>query len=180
MTVWWMKEQLTFRVLPTEASESLANNNQTLLRIQTLFSEVWYRWIISSIHLNKWNSSCGVELRGAGAQLTSAEVLLVDSEAACAPDGPGGLKQRLTAGDHPRNGVHRRHGVLHVLLVVVPVEKDIGILWKAKVSAKVVDTLHSPFTGIIYQRTLINIWDKMGGKTRWIINVDKNIWKTHI
>lgn len=95
-----------------------------------------------------------VELRGAGARLTSAEVLLVHSEAACAPDGPGRLKQRLAAGDHPLYGVHRRDGVL---LVVVSVEKDVGALWKAEVSAKVVDTLHSPFTGIIYQRTLIYI-----------------------
>lgn len=93
----------------------------------------------------------GVELRGAGAHLTSAEVLLVDSEAACAPDGPGGLKQRLAAGDHSRDGIHRRDGV------VVPVEKDIGILWKAEVSTKVVDALHPPFTGVIYQCALINI-----------------------
>lgn len=98
-----------------------------------------------------------VGLRGAGAHLTSAEVLLVDSEATCAPDGPGGLKQRLAAGDHSRDGIHRRDGVLHFLLVVVPVEKDIGILWKTEVSTKVVDALHPPFTGVIYQCALINI-----------------------
>lgn len=103
-----------------------------------------------------------------GLELTSAEVLLVHSEAACAPDGPGGLKQCLAAGDHPWDGVHRRDGVLHLLLVVVPVEKDVGVLWKAEVSAKVVDTLHSPFTGIIYQRTLINIWGRMGKKTHLV------------
>lgn len=52
-----MNEQLTFRVLPTKAPESLANNNQKKC-IQTLFSEV-YRRIISTIHVIKWNSPCG-------------------------------------------------------------------------------------------------------------------------
>ena len=146
-----------------------------LLCIQTLFSEVWYRWIIGTSHLHKGNSSFGVEFRRAEAQLTSAEVLLVHTEAACAPDGPGGLKQGLAAGDHPRDGVHRRDRIWHLLSVVVPVEKDVGVLWKAEVSAKVVDTLHSPFTGIIYQRTLINIWGNMGKSPRWIINVDQNM-----
>lgn len=104
-----------------------------------------------------WRGGGGVEVQGAAAGLTSAEVLLVHGEAARAPDGPGGLEHRLAAGDHSRDGVRRREGVLHLLLVVVPVEKDVGVLRKAEVSAKVVDTLHSPFTGIFYQHTLINI-----------------------
>lgn len=118
-------------------------------------SSVPFIWINGIPHV--WWGGGGVEERGAAARLTSAEVLLVRGEAARAPDGPGGLEHCLPAGDHSRDGVHRRDGVLHLLLVVVPVEKDVGVLWKAEVSAKVVDTLHSPFTGIFYQRTLINI-----------------------
>lgn len=152
-----MNEPLTFRVWTTEAPESLANNNQKLLCIRRLFfPEVWssvpFTWINGIPHVGG-----GVEVRGAAAQLTSAEVLLVHAEAARAPDGPGGLEHCLAAGDHSRDDVHGRDGVLHLLLVVVPVEKDVGVLWKAEVSAKVVDTLHSPFTGIFYQRTLVNI-----------------------
>lgn len=41
------------------------------------------------------------ELRAAGAQLTSAEVLIVHGEAARTPDVPAGLRHRLAAGKHP-------------------------------------------------------------------------------
>lgn len=107
-----------------------------------------------------------VELRAAGARLTSAEILLIPSEAACAPGGPSGLGQRLAAGEHPpdlaRCG-HGRDGVWHRLLVTVLADVDDGVLWKAEVSAEVVDTLHPSFTGIIYQSTLINVCRQKGG-----------------
>lgn len=93
------------------------------------------------------------ELRAAGAQLTSAEVLLVHGEAVCALDVPAGLRHRLTAGEHPsdlaRPDAGPREDRVRRLLAV-RVEDDDGALWKAEVSAKVVDTLHPPFTGIVY------------------------------
>lgn len=95
------------------------------------------------------------ELRAAGAQLTSAEVLLVHGEAAGAPDVPGGLRHRLAAGEHPSDGVRPDAGprgdrVRRGRLVAVLADVDDGVLWKAEVSAEVVETLHPPFTGIIY------------------------------
>lgn len=99
-------------------------------------------------------------------QLTSAEVLLIHGEAACAPGEPSGLGQHLAAGEHPpdlaRCG-HGRDGVWHRLLVTVLADVDDGVLRKAEVSAKVVDTLHPSFTGIIYQSTLINVCKQRKG-----------------
>lgn len=95
-----------------------------------------------------------VELRAAGAQLTFAEVLIVHSEAARAPNVPAGLRQtRLAAGEHPSDRPNvgpRGDRVRHRRLVAILADVDDGVLWKAEVSAKVVDTLHPPFTGIIY------------------------------
>lgn len=105
-----------------------------------------------------------VELRAAGARLTSAEVLLIHGEAACAPGGPSGLGQRIAAGEHPPDLARCGHGRDGVwLLVTVRGDDDNGALWKAKVSAKVVDTLHPSFTRIIYQSTLINVCGQKGG-----------------
>lgn len=93
------------------------------------------------------------ERKGAGAQLTSAEVLLVRGEAARAPDGPGGHPRDLAG----RDGGHRGEGVRPRLLVAVLGVVDVGGLGKAEVSAKVVDTLHPPFAGVVYQSTLIDV-----------------------
>lgn len=95
------------------------------------------------------------ELRAAGAQFTSAEVLLVHGEAARAPDVPAGLRHRIAAGEHPSDLARPDAGprgdrVRHRRLVAVLADVDNGVLWKAEVSAEVVDTLHPPFAGIIY------------------------------
>lgn len=93
------------------------------------------------------------ELRAASAQLTSAEVLIVHGEAVRAPDVPAGLRHRLAAGEHPGDRPDvgpRRDRVRHRRLVAILVNVDDGVLWKAEVSAEVVDTLHPPFTGIVY------------------------------
>lgn len=136
-----MNEHLTLGVLPTEAPESLANNNQMLL------------WVLTFL--------CAIDESSAGftgAQLTSAEVLLVHREAARAPDGSGGLASGEHLCDLARwDGGHWRDGVLPCLLVTFLVHVDDGVLREAEVSAKVVDTLHPPFAGVFKQHTLINV-----------------------
>lgn len=94
------------------------------------------------------------ELRAAGARLTSAEVLLVHGEATRAPDGPADMRHCIAA-EHPPdpargNAGHRRSRVRHRLRVALLVDVDDSALWKAEVSAEIVDAIHPPFTGIIY------------------------------
>lgn len=111
----------------------------------------------------KAESGGGCDCPGGGADLTSAEVLLICGEPGATVNGARDLRDPPAARGDPLlrlarwEGGDGGRGVRRRKLLALLGDVDDGAFREAEVAAEVVDALHPSFAGVLHQGTLIDV-----------------------